>query len=48
MGFEPTACSLRMSCSTAELKRQNWFAKIEKILIQNFLCLPFAKIFRIC
>ncbi len=22
MGFEPTTCSLRVSCSTAELKRQ--------------------------
>ena len=24
MGFEPTTCSLRMSCSTAELKRLNF------------------------
>lgn len=23
MGFEPTTCSLRVSCSTAELRRQN-------------------------
>ena len=30
MGFEPTTCSLRMSCSTTELKRLNLITKLSK------------------
>ncbi|MBP1641083.1 MAG: hypothetical protein H6Q17_2666 [Bacteroidetes bacterium] len=44
-GIEPSTCSLRVSCSTAELKRLIWEHKfsVKMVLVQNLRCFSYMR-----